>query len=385
MANDFGNLLSRMPAALDTVLKRQIGFIPSVWINSSVAQAALNQTIQYPMMPEVEVVDAAANCCELPCGTDVDFTTREMTITNDKAVRFCFTGEDERNINNSAYAQGGMGNIKGMTAEQAVTELVDLVENSIAAIAYKAAHVYSPVSTSGLFFDPANNIKDAVYLRRDFNRYMVPSTDRHLVMGFESAGNMLNLPNLSRTNEAGTDRQLREGELLNLAGISMHESAAADDLIGAGATGTGYLVNGAALAGALTVTVDTGTGTIPAGTRVKFGAATDVYTVKSFAANVITLNQALKANVADNAAVVITAVGTRAELAFHRRSIVLATRLPSMPADGDAALNRATVTDPRTGISLQVTQYGGYRSAVYEIGLVWGVEMVKPEMAILIA
>jgi hypothetical protein len=71
---------------------------------------------------------------------------------------------------------------------------------------------------------------------------------------------------------------------------------------------------------------------------------------------------------------------------FSRNALVLATRLPAIPDSGDLAKDRTTVTDPRSGISLEVAMYPGYRMTVYEIAACWGVLALKPEhMALLVA
>ena len=69
-------------------------------------------------------------------------------------------------------------------------------------------------------------------------------------------------------------------------------------------TAIGYLVNGALVAADTSVTVDTGSGTIPAGATVTFGSDTRVYTVETaLAGGSFTLTEGLEAAVADDAAV----------------------------------------------------------------------------------
>ena len=72
-------------------------------------------------------------------------------------------------------------------------------------------------------------------------------------------------------------------------------------------TASGYLVNGALAKGATSIVVDTGSGTIPAGSRVRFGTATTVYTVKTAinSDKTFTLTAGLAAVVADDAAVTV--------------------------------------------------------------------------------
>ena len=69
-------------------------------------------------------------------------------------------------------------------------------------------------------------------------------------------------------------------------------------------TASGYLTAGALAQGATTITVDTGTGTIPAGAKVTFGSATTVYVVATaLSSGSFTLTEGLGATVADDAVV----------------------------------------------------------------------------------
>jgi len=66
-------------------------------------------------------------------------------------------------------------------------------------------------------------------------------------------------------------------------------------------------------------------------------------------------------------------------MAFNRSSIVLATRMPQRPEEGDMALDVMSITDPRSGLTFEVSMYAGYRKVRYEVALAWGVKNIKPE------
>ncbi len=382
-SNSFGNLVIAAQVNLDTVLREQIGFIPAVWKNLEASQAAIGQQIQYPLVPDLVLEDATANCCDVPCPELTTWESATMTIDYNKSVSFCWTGEEELAINNAQRT--GANGFQGTQMDEAMRLIVNAVEQSIADQAPNALHSYTPINGGILFNQQSDNIKDLANIRKILHRAKAPDTDRHLVMGFDASANLVNTYNLTRANENASDATLRRGEMLNMLNFGLHESFAADAAIESGATGAGYLVNGARAAGVYTVTVDTGTGTIPAGTRVTFAGNADSYTVVSFAANVITLSQALTGAVADNAAVTVDADGYAPQLAFQRRAIVLATRVPAIAGGRDLATNRAYITDPVSGLTMMLSEYPGYRAMRYELSLVWGVKMVKPDLAVLIA
>ena len=380
---DFGKLVMANQLNLDTVLREQIGFIPAVQQNNSAAQAAIGQTIQYPLVPTLQLEDVTADCCDIPCPDAVDWQTAEMTITHNKAVRFCWTGEEEQLMNNS-YRDGGANALRGSEMDEAMRLIVNAVELSIADQAAFAAQIYNPLNGGILFNQQADNIKDLANIRKLLHRAKAPDNDRHLVMGYDASANLVNAYGITRANENASDATLRRGEMLNMLNFGLHESFAADQADATRGTGAGYLVNGVAAIGAKTITVDTGTGTILPGDKIHFAAdLVNVYTVVSFVGNVITLAQPLKVAAADNAAVTIDAAYGR-QLAFHRRAIVLATRTPFLQGGGDRASNRAYITDPVSGLTMMLSQYGGYRANIYELALVWGVKMVKPELAVLV-
>ena len=85
-----------------------------------------------------------------------------------------------------------------------------------------------------------------------------------------------------------------------------------------------------------------------------------------------------KAQGAATRAITVLAASPR-NMAFSRSAIVLATRMPERPAEGDMALDVMTIQDPRSGIAFEVSIYPGVRMVTYHIGLAWGVKNIKPE------
>jgi hypothetical protein len=187
------------------------------------------------------------------------------------------------------------------------------------------------------------------------------------------------LAQLTKANEAGTAMTLRDGELLNLFGFSVRESAQ----IQRPAVGTGinYVLNGSHAVGATTITVKTGTGTILAGDVLLINGKNYVVEVGRSGVGAFTIAApGLRDAGSDGNAVAVVATGAR-NLAFSSNALTLATRLPIFPREGDLAIDSEVITDPRTGISFDLRVYPGDGMVLYRIHALWGWSMVKPEHA----
>jgi hypothetical protein len=109
--------------------------------------------------------------------------------------------------------------------------------------------------------------------------------------------------------------------------------------------------------------------------------------ITAVAAGAITIAApGLRTATAATGTVAITKIATsRRNLGFSRNAVVLAQRLPALPAGGDAAVDRTVVTDPRSGLSFEIAMYPGFRRMNWIIGINWGTKCVKPEhLAILL-
>lgn len=76
--------------------------------------------------------------------------------------------------------------------------------------------------------------------------------------------------------------------------------------------------------------------------------------------------------------ITLIATGPR-NVAFSRNAILLATRLPMVPAGGDMAIDTQTVVDPRSGMVFEIAVYPGFLMNTYHVRAAWGVSVLKPE------
>ena len=196
-----------------------------------------------------------------------------------------------------------------------------------------------------------------------------------------SGAKLRSLGQLTKANEAGTTQLREQGVLLDIHGFKIRESAGVATHVKG--TGAAYTSNAAGYAvGATAITLITGSGTVLAGDVVTFAGDVNKYVVATglAAPGVLTLaapglRQALPAS-----AVAMTVGNTFVgNIAFSRNAIVVATRMPALPEEGDMAADRFTLQDERSGLTFEVAMYLQYRRVRYEVALAWGVANIKPE------
>lgn len=378
-ANTLTPLIPQIYTAFDIVSRELAGFIPTVMRAPGVERAAVGQSVAYPIAPAMVAYDIVP-AMQVPEPPDNAFTTGLMTITKSRAVPFGITGEEQRGLNT-----GGPGTVsmQAMWIAQALRTLVNEIELDLAIEA--AANASRAYGTAGTTPFGNDKMTDAAQLRKILDDNGAPP-NRALVGSTDTGAALRSLYNLTRANEAGTTLTLRSGELLDLLGFSVHETAqAVRDVKG---TAAGATTNAAGYAvGATVITLAAaGTGTITAGDFITFAGDTNKYAITPTGGDAdvsnggtITiaapgLRQAIPA-----AATAITVGGNyTANVGFSQDAIHLALRAPAIPQEGDAASDRILLTDPRTGISFEFAIYLGYKKVRYEVGAAWGVKANKP-------
>jgi len=384
MARTLSNLIPTLYMAVDTVVRELTGFIPAVSADMTYKQAAIGQTVVSPVSSALTASNITAGVTPPDDGDNATGTV-ELAISKARRVPVRYTGEQELALS------GGVGMQRLIQDEfaQAMRTLVNEIEADIAATYVSASRAHGTAGTTP--FGATPKVGDAADVQRILDDNGCPMTDRQLVIDTAAATALAKLTQLTNVNEAGDADLLRRGILGQLFGFDLRKSAqTAQHTAGTGASYLTDLTAGYS-AGDATIHVDTGTGTFVAGDVVSFAEDTGSgkYVVKTgFAGDgdgdIVLQNPGLIGSVATNKAVSIAAA-YRANLAFHRSAIQLATRAPAVPAAGDLATDRVTVTDPQTGLSFVVSEYRQYKQIQYEVAIAWGVAAVKPEfMAILL-
>lgn len=366
MANTLTGLIPDLYESLDVVSRELAGFIPSVTLDASAERAALNQAIRIPISPASAAEDVAPGQLPPDDGDQVIGNT-PFTISKSRMVPFRWSGEEQKGINNGP----GYSNIRRDQISQAMRTLVNEIETDLGKLAYLSSRASGTAGTTPF----ATNLSDTAQARKILSDNGAPLSDLQCVIDTTSGAALRTLAQLTKANEAGTTALRAQGTLLELHGFNIRESAGvATHTAG---TGASYVTNGALAIGATVIPAQTGTGTILVGDVVAIGAFKYVVTSTLSGGSFTIGAPGLRAAVATGATITVASNFT-ANFAFSRSAIVLATRAPALPEEGDMADDRIMITDPRTGMAFEVSMYKQYRRVRYEIAAAWGCQNIKP-------
>ncbi len=372
MANTLTGLIPSLYANLDVVSRELIGAIPSVTRDFSADRAAVGQPVISGIAP------AAAGTAITPGVTppddgDQSIGSEQVVIDTTWRVPFRWTGEDELGMNNNGP---GVGTIQANQMQQAFRTIVNKMEASVIAAAVKgASRAFGTVNTVPFTTD----LTEAAEIRKILDDNGAPGA-RSLIIDTATGVKLRKLTQLTKANEAGTNMTLRDGELLDLFGLSVKESAGIAKTA-VGTSPSGYTSDTAGHpVGTTLIPLITGTGTLIAGDIITFAGDANKYVIKTGITAPGTIEIAspgLRVALAASA-VAVTQIATGNRLvAFAQSAIVLAARAPAMPSGGDLARDRVMITDPRSGLSFEVSMYPQYHQMQYEVAAVWGSACIK--------
>jgi len=354
MSNVFTALEPRLFSAAKVVGRELTGFSAAADRSFNDKNVALGDTVKVPVAPAL-TASASSPSNVFPTGNDRTLTSRDLTLSNADEVSWHSTAEEERSLGNG----GNADDVFIQTVEQGVRTLTNLIEASLGVTADLACT--QGQGTAGT--DPfASNLDATANFKKVLDDLGAPAIDRSIVIGTTSGASIRK--QLTAGMLVGADAQVggvRSGEILNLNGFSIKESAGVATHVSG--TGTGYLVNGTPALGDTSIPVDTGSGTILAGDMVSFDSATGLYGVKTdfVATNMILQDPGLIKQLTlpiDDDSITIEPSHT-ANIAMQRSALVSVVRPALQPIGG--GIEQMTITDSQTGFSflmLRVVQNG---------------------------
>lgn len=372
MANTIPSaLITALYAGMDHVSREMVGFIPAVTLDPSAARAAVNQVVYSAVTPQATASDVTPGVTP-PDDGDQTLGSTSITITKSRRVAIRWNGEQSRAMDNGPGRQA----IQANQVTQAIRTLINEMEADLAGLYKTASRAYGTAGTTP--FGTVGDFSDIAQMRKILADNGADMGDIQLILN--TAAGAVFRGKQSQAQISGDANFQRNGVLLDMHGFALRESAQVKTHTKG--TGSSYQSNNAAgySAGATSIALDTGSGTVLAGDVLSFtGDANKYVTASALSGGSLIIGApGLQTALADNVAMTV-GNSYAANMAFSRSAIILATRAPALPVEGDSAVDRMQITDPLSGITLEVSMYLQYKQVQYEIAAAWGVANAKPE------
>ncbi len=380
MANTLTDLAPDLYAALDVVSRELVGMIPSVTVDARVNQAAVGQIVRSHVVPAANALIDNTPAMAFPTAAYQTIGNQEIVITKSKSAPFSWQGNEQDLLASGA----GYMSVRANQMAQAMRKLVNDMEADLCALYATTSRAAGTVGTVPF----VSNTAALSAARKVLVDNGAPISDLQLVIDTNAGANLQTLFNINSARDQASTNLSDQGILTTIGSTQVRESAQINTPT-AGAMASATSTAAAFTVGQTVIPLATaGTGVVAAGDVITFANDTNQYNVASVSfaganpasGDTITLAAPglRKAQGAATRAITVLAASPR-NMAFSRSAIVLATRMPERPAEGDLALDVMTIQDPRSGIAFEVSIYPGVRMVTYHIGLAWGVKNIKPE------
>ena len=383
MANTLTNLIPTLYEALDVVSRELVGFIPSVTRDSQLARAAIGQKVYSPVAPAASAGNVEAATVPPDDGQQT-IGSISLAITKSRYVPIRWQGEESLQMN----SPGGLG-VRTLMRDQfaqGMRTLCNEIEADLAGLYLYGSRAIVPNETT-IF---KTNLADAANARKILMDNGAPTSELKMVIGTDAGASLRSQATILSVIPSAQD-MATQGVLINAAGFQIRESAQIKSPV-VGTASSATVSTDAHAVGATTIKLaSAGSGNIADGDIISIVGDTNYYVVKTGAAavsgaTIVIAEPGLRVAIAGSASPAISVYKkSNRSMAFARSAIVLATRMPALPEGGDMGVDRTTITDPRSGLSFEVSKYLQYRQVRYEIAIAWGVKAVKPEHIAILA
>lgn len=372
------DLIPTLYNALDVVSQEMVGFIPAVSRDTTHERAAVGQSVRSFVAPAVTASDIVPGVTAAGTGGQ-NIGNVEMKITKSRKTEILWSGEEQLSLDTPGIT--ALRVLQDQFA-QGMRTLVNEIEADLAVAAFQGASRATGTAGTNPFIIGGDKLIDNVAdVRQILADNGSPMGDMQLVVNTAAGAGLRKVPNLYKANEGGETSLLRQGILTDLMGFDIRESAGvARPTVG---TITATTNNAGYAVGATAITLSAAAVALVKGDVITFADDANRYVVAealSGTGGVLKiaqpgLQQALPAS---TKAITVIATGPR-NVAFSRSALYLATRAPALPSVGDMADDRTLVTDPRSGITFEVSVYRQYRQVKYEVAIAFGVVNTKAE------
>lgn len=373
MTNDISAIMPKILARGLMTLREQ-AIMPRLVNGSYSADAAeKGDTVDVPLPADLTAEDVTPGATA-PTTEDVAAGKVQITLDNWKKASFHLTDKEMMEIS-------AQESFIPMQVSSAIRALANAVNQSIHA---QYTGIYGLVGTAGT--TPfASDSKDATLARKLLHKQLAPRENRYGVLNFDAESNALDLAAFADADRSGDTGVKIEGEIGRKFGINWYS----DDHVMSHTTGASGTPEVAATDTTGNVLLVSGFSSDPTvGDVFTISDDDQYYTVLAVAPSgtdrALTVAPELPAvMVGDD----LTFVGDHvANLVFNRDAFAFANR-PLVQSGVGAGLGNQimSMTDPQTGLSLRLEVSRQYKQVVWEFDILWGVKLIRPELAVRLA
>ncbi|TNE42528.1 MAG: hypothetical protein EP348_00180 [Alphaproteobacteria bacterium] len=375
MANDISAAMPKILARGLMALREQTVMPRLVNGDFSADAAAKGDTIDV-VLPSALTAEDVTPGATPPSPGATSLEKVQIELSNWKKADFYLTDKEMMEID-------AREDFLPVQASAAIRALANAVNQSIHA---EYTGVYGLVGTPGT--TPfGTDATAATAARKLLLEQKAPKENRYGVLDFDAEANALDLSAFADVDRSGSASARIEGEIGRKYGIDWYS----DDHVAThvrGAAGTS-LVKGASQTGS-TLIADGFTTKPSVGDIFTINGDEQQYAVLaasdlSGTETTLTISPAITSAPADNAAItfvddhVVNLVFNRDAFAFANRPLAQSTQEMGL---GSQIMS---MTDPVTGISLRLEVSRQYKQVVWEFDILWGVALVRPELAVRLA
>jgi hypothetical protein len=369
VANNFAVVMTNILAgALDT-LREESPILSVVEKDFNGAASKQGDTVSVSI-PVAQTATSVTPAATMPALADITPTNVTLTLDQWKASRFHITDKQFHEI------ASGNPQSPGQIAEAA--RAISNAVNAEVLSHYKEIYGYAGTAGTVPF---ASDLTAMTAVRQVLNRQLCPDGNRVGLLDYSAEANYLNLPVNQNAYQAGNNDTLVKGALNERMGFKLFRENQIP--LHTAGTGASYVLNGSHTAGATSIVIKTGSGTVLVGDVVSFVGQTGTYRVVTgaSAAGTIVISPGLSAAGSDGDAMTIKA-SHRVNLFFDPAAFAIVTRPLSGPIEGAPQMGLSqSMTDAKTGLSMRLDYLPGYHAAQWELSLLWGSKVIDPRRA----
>jgi hypothetical protein len=378
MSNTLTNIMPKILARAVMTLREQCVMPRLVNGDYSSEAAKKGTTIDVPI-PSGKTASDVTPSNTPPSPADTTPKIVQVSLDQWKSSDFHLSDKDLVEIDKNAH-------FIPMEMAEAIRALANAVNDHIFSY-YTGVYGFTGTAAVTPF---ASTVTAATNARKIMNQQRAPRTLRRGVLDYDAEANALALSPFADADKTLSAQVKIEGEIGRKYGIDW----VADDAVPTHTAGTlaaiGAVIATAKAAGASTIQVNASNGsgyTLVAGDVFTIAGDTQTYVVQATVTGIgsatksaVTIDPPLAAAVSSEA---VTIQGDHVvNMVFHRDAFAFANR-PLVGNTQSMALGSQimSMTDPQTGITLRLEVSRQYKQVVWEFDILWGAQLVRPELA----